>query len=71
VQCASPWLDLRLLCVTAWMLLAKLRHFAWSCLALPSHSAVEHGFQQIVRSPKIDAAGIRSLRIHRFGEGRL
>jgi hypothetical protein len=53
------------------MLLAELCHFAWSCLMLPNHQAVERRFQQIVTSENIDAAGIPSFHIHRYGKGRL
>jgi lipopolysaccharide/colanic/teichoic acid biosynthesis glycosyltransferase len=56
VQCVSPWLDFRLLIVTAWVLLAELSHSAWSCLTLPSHQAVEHGFRQIVGTLNNDAS---------------
>jgi hypothetical protein len=57
VHCVSPWLDFRLLVVTAWVLLAELCHSAWSSLMLPSHQAIEHRFQQIVGSLNNDAAG--------------
>ncbi len=60
VQCVGPWLDFRLLIVTAWKLLAELCHSAWTCLALPSHQAIEHGFRQIVGSLNDDAEATSS-----------
>ena len=50
MECAGLWLDVRLLFVTAWVLLAELFHSAWSYVTLPSHQAIEHGYQQIVGS---------------------
>lgn len=48
VKNVSPWLDLRLLLVTAWSLACELGCHLWNRFALPNSETVEQGFLQAV-----------------------
>jgi lipopolysaccharide/colanic/teichoic acid biosynthesis glycosyltransferase len=65
VQYVSPWLDFRLLLLTAWALACELSRSAWNFLALPNQQAIERGFCQAVgiddRQAMNDAPGFASV----------
>lgn len=48
VRCAGPWLDLRILCATGWLLLRKIIRGLWNLIALPSTEKVSNGLEPIV-----------------------
>lgn len=56
VRHVSPFLDAKLLCVTAWRLFKELYRFAWGCIVLPSAEEIERGFNRAVGIASNDAA---------------
>jgi lipopolysaccharide/colanic/teichoic acid biosynthesis glycosyltransferase len=48
VRHVSPFLDAKLLCLTAWRLFKELYRFALWCVTLPSPDEVERGFRRAV-----------------------
>ena len=48
VQHASPWLDAKLLVLTAWRLFIEVYWFCRKCVLLPSHDEIERGFERAV-----------------------
>src|SRR5438477_13124907 len=48
VRHVSPFLDVKLLCLTAWRLFKELYRSAWRCLILPSPDEIERGFRRAV-----------------------
>jgi hypothetical protein len=48
VRHVSPFLDAKLLILTAWRLFKELYRYAWRCLILPTPDEIEHGFRRAV-----------------------
>jgi lipopolysaccharide/colanic/teichoic acid biosynthesis glycosyltransferase len=46
VRFVTPWLDFKLLCLTAWRLLRELNRFVRHAVFLPDHEEIERGYQR-------------------------
>jgi lipopolysaccharide/colanic/teichoic acid biosynthesis glycosyltransferase len=56
VQHAGPWLDFKLLCMTAWRLISELNSFCWKFVALPSQKEIERGYRRALGSVALEPA---------------
>lgn len=63
VKNVSPWLDLRLLCVTGWSLVRELASHAWARISLPSSEIVEQGFLQAVSAAEFSEEPTSSMAV--------
>jgi lipopolysaccharide/colanic/teichoic acid biosynthesis glycosyltransferase len=46
VQHASPWLDFKLLCMTAWRLVSEIASFCSKFIAVPTSKEIERGYRR-------------------------
>ena len=64
VRYVTPWLDIKLMCLTAWRLLRELSRFFRRSVVLPDQAEIERGYQRAagVKVETIEAAPVTSDR---------
>jgi hypothetical protein len=51
VEQCNPWLDLRLMILTAWRLIREVAHFVGACFVLPTDDEIHRDFRQSLGTP--------------------
>jgi lipopolysaccharide/colanic/teichoic acid biosynthesis glycosyltransferase len=54
VQHASPWLDFKLLCMTAWRLVSEIASFGSKFIAVPTSKEIERGYRRAQNSASME-----------------
>ena len=54
VRFVTPWLDFKLLCLTAWRLFRELNRFVRRSVVLPDHAEIERGYQQAAGIERVE-----------------
>ena len=59
VEHASPWLDFKLLCMTAWRLVSEIASFCSKFIAVPTSKEIERGYRRAMNIATIEPGAER------------